>query len=392
MSNAAAPCSKARRGPARRVGQWLIVLLAAGLATGLLAAVGGPSPVLFGCLFGALVVAVSGVAALDLPQPLSTLAQGLLGASTGAIIDPATLTGLMAHAPPVALAVVTTIGASILIGQLLRLHRGVSPATATFAFIAGGASGITAVADELGADARVVAVVQYLRVLVIIVGMPLVAALAFGAPLRSGGAGATGAEDWAAAAGALLRELTVHGTLFTSLSVAIGLVLARVVRFPAATLLGPLLVAAVLAVNGGFGVVTPQVPQVFEIAAFALIGLMVGLRFTRSSLLAVARLLPTALALILLLIAVSAGLGVVLAEWIGASAIDGYLATTPGGLYAVLVTAGISDADVTFVLGVQVVRLLLVLAVAPVLATWFRRRAGRLGMAQNRDHEVGVGT
>lgn len=392
MSNADAPHGEPRRVSVRRVGEWLIVLFAAGVATGLLAAVGGPSPVLFGCLFGALVVAVAGVASPDLPQPLSTLAQALLGASTGAIIDPATLTGLVAHAVPVALVVIATIGVSILIGQFLRLHSEVTPATATFAFIAGGASGITAVARELGADARVVAVVQYLRVLVIIVGMPVVAALAFGAPLRPGGAGITSAEDWPRAAGGLVRELTVDGIVFTALCVAVGLVFARIVRFPAATLLGPLLVAAILAVNGGFGVVTPQVPKVFEIVAFALIGLMVGLQFTRSSLVAVARLLPTALALILLLIAVSAGLGVVLAEWIGVSAIDGYLASTPGGLYAVLVTAGISGADVTFVLGVQVVRLLLVLAFAPVLATWFRRRATRSGMAQNRDHEIGVGS
>ena len=34
----------------------------------------------------------------------------------------------------------------------------------------------------------------------------------------------------------------------------------------------------------------------------------------------------------------------------GASALDGYLATTPGGLYAVLATASDIGADVTFVL------------------------------------------
>ncbi|WP_168582996.1 AbrB family transcriptional regulator [Gephyromycinifex aptenodytis] len=362
-----------RQGRARRFREWAFVAAAAGISTALLSALGGPSPVLFGCLFGALVVVVAGLAAPSLPAPLATLAQALLGASTGAIIDPATLAGLVAHAAPVAAAVVATIVVSILIGQVLRLHRAVTAATATFAFIAGGASGITAVATELGADDRVVAVVQYLRVLIIIVGMPVVAAVAFGAPLI--GEGSEHESVSSAAASAILTALSWQGLLFTAVSVGVGLLLARLVRFPAANLLGPLLVSAVLAVNGGFGVLTAQVPRLFEVIAFALIGLMVGLRFTRASLVSIARLLPSALALILLLIAISAGFGMLLARWIGVSAIDGYLATTPGGLYAVLVTAGIAGADVTFVLGVQVVRLLLVLALAPVLAAWFRRRA-----------------
>ncbi|MFY0406966.1 AbrB family transcriptional regulator, partial [Solicola sp. PLA-1-18] len=51
--------------------------------------------------------------------------------------------------------------------------------------------------------------------------------------------------------------------------------------------------------------------------------------------------------------------------------------TTPGGLYAVLATAVESGGDVTFVLGVQVIRLFAVLLVAPLLArALMRRRPG----------------
>ena len=69
--------------------------------------------------------------------------------------------------------------------------------------------------------------------------------------------------------------------------------------------------------------------------------------------------------MILGLIVASAGLGAVLAATTGASALDGYLATTPGGLYAVLATATDSGADATFVLAVQVLRLFVMLLSAP---------------------------
>ena len=53
---------------------------------------------------------------------------------------------------------------------------------------------------------------------------------------------------------------------------------------------------------------------------------------------------------------------------------DAYLATTPGGLYAVLAAASTSDVDATFVLAVQVLRLLAMLLAAPLLARWLAGR------------------
>ena len=351
---------------------WGVVLVGAVVGTVVLALLGAPSPVLFGSLLAGLLVATSTLATPRFPAGLATLGQGLLGISTGASVDPQTLAGFADHAVSVLVSVVVTIGASIGIGQLLRLG-GVTPATATFSSIAGGASGVTSVAGELGADDRVVAVVQYLRVLIILVGMPVVAALVFGADV--GGPPRSVAETLLGA------PLTWQGVVFTALCLAIGLPLARFVHFPASNLLLPLVVSATFAVtgwlDGPLGPGAARLPGVFEALAFALIGLQVGLRFTRESLREVAKLLPLAVCSILLLIAVSAGVGVVLAHAIGLSPLDGYLATTPGGLYAVLLTATMSGGDVTFVLAVQVVRLVLVLMLSPILAGYYRRHAAR---------------
>ena len=52
------------------------------------------------------------------------------------------------------------------------------------ALVAGGASGLVAIARELGGDDRVVAVVQYLRVALITASMPVVVTLVYHADRR----------------------------------------------------------------------------------------------------------------------------------------------------------------------------------------------------------------
>ncbi len=56
--------------------------------------------------------------------------------------------------------------------------------------------------------------------------------------------------------------------------------------------------------------------------------------------------------------------------------LDAYLATTPGGLYAVLPIAYGSGADTTFVLAVQGLRLFAMVLAAPAVVRWLVRPEG----------------
>jgi membrane AbrB-like protein len=290
-----------------------------------------------------------------------TAAQAVVGVSMGALVDLETLRAVATNWLPVLLVTVCTLLLSLLAGLALRLQPGISPVTGAFSLIAGGASGIIVMARELGADERMVAVLQYLRVLLIVVLMPVVATGLYGASPGSGSGGADG-PGWPV------------DLVFTLGCGVVGLVVGRWLRLPVAALLGPLLLAAAVDLSGlGHGA---QVPAAVGVAAFLVIGLQVGLSFTRDSLATIGRALPLALAVILGLIVASAGLGAVLAATTGVSALDGYLATTPGGLYAVLATATDSGADTTFVLAVQVLRLFVMLLSAPLVARVLRRSGG----------------
>jgi membrane AbrB-like protein len=331
--------------------------VAAGAVLGLLHV---PSAALFGGLLAGLVRGLAVRRRLVVPRPAMTAAQAVVGVSIGALVQLSTLTGLGEDWLPVVLVTLATLLLSLGAGLVLRLQPGITPVTGAFSMIAGGASGITAMARDLGADARMVAVLQYLRVLLIVVLMPLVATAVYGAG-DGGAAGApTGGPGWAA------------GLLFTVACAAVGLLLGRGARIPVGSLLGPLLVAAAAHLTGLASDAT--VPALVQDAAFLVIGLQVGTSFTKESLRTVGRALPPALATIAGLGLACAGLGAVLAAATGVGGLDGYLATTPGGLYAVLATASRSGADTTFVLAVQVLRLFVMLLTAPLLARLLRSR------------------
>jgi membrane AbrB-like protein len=338
---------------------WLAVPTAA--LTAVMAVLDVPSPALFAGLLVATVAALVGVAPKAVPRPATTAAQAVIGVVIGVLAEPGTLAALAPQWLPVVLVTVATLAVSMAAGLLLGMRRGVSGLTGILALTAGGASGLVAISRDLGGDERVVAVVQYLRVGVVTASMPLVAALVYGA--SAGGAGSARTATPAPWYLGLALVVVCAGA---------GVALAALLRLPAGGLLGPMVVAIALNLAGWSFGATP--PELLVELAYAVIGWQAGVRFTRQSLRMVLGVLPLAAGLIVAVIAACAGLGVLLSVVTGASFLDGYLATTPGGVYAVLATAISAGSDVTFVVAVQVLRVVVMLLVAPMIARLFRPR------------------
>ena len=64
-------------------------------------------------------------------------------------------------------------------------------------------------------------------------------------------------------------------------------------------------------------------------------------------------------------------------RWTSATLLDSYLATTPGGLYAVLAVAYGSNADTTFIVAVQTLRVVAMVLLAPLAVRWLLRARAR---------------
>lgn len=354
--------------------RWLgvaVATVAASLAVGL---AGLPTPALFGSLAVGIAYALTLAARRPLTAPAWVLlaSQALIGVALGAGFETSTLTTIAGDWAPIALVTVTTVAISLVAGLVFAATTGVDRSTSLLGLVAGGASGIVAMSDELGADARLVAFMQYLRVLVVVVTAPLLAELVLvtvddPAPAAAGG-------DTAGLAGVAGAGLPAD-LAFTAGCALVGVLIARRLKITAGTLLVPLSLAAGLAIaqlSGG-----ARVPPLMQDMAFAGIGLQIGLRFTAATIREAGRLLPAVLLAIAGLIVACAGLAALLLALTDVSAPDAYLATTPGGLYAVVAVAAAAGGNATFVVAVQALRLFAMILTAPPLVRLLHRRRRR---------------
>ena len=353
----------------RQAANWVLLIVATIAVTVPLTMLGVPSAALFAALVVGIALALPSLAPSRMPRPAGIAAQGVLGVYIGTMVHSDAISALGPDWPIVVAVAVATLALSIVAGALLGLHRDVSPLTGSLALVAGGASGLVAIARELGGDDRVVAVVQYLRVALVTASMPVVVTLIYHADRthHSGAGTENGAAPWYVSV-AMMAVLIVAG--------AAG---GKLLRLPGAGLLGPLALTVALQLSGlSFGL---SVPNVLVQIGYMVIGWQAGVVFTRESLRAVGRMLPAAIALIVLLGVATAGFGVLLADIAGKTPLEGYLATSPGGVYAVLAIAVETGSGVTFIIAAQVFRVLLMLFTAPLLARTVikltERHAGR---------------
>jgi uncharacterized protein len=326
-----------------------VAVLAATIVAGGAAmnAVGVPSPYLFAALLVGLTRALAIREQLMLPRPVFVAAQAVTGVTLGTYLQRSSLHILADDWLAVALVSLATLGLSLLAGAVLAKLTILDRPTAALGMIAGGASGIVGISDDLGGDDRLVAFMQYLRVLVVVLVTPALVGVIFPGA-HAGAAPGTGPILGTAGAWLLTAAIAIAG---------------QAIRLPARALMGPMLIAGTLTLTGATDF---AVPVLARETAFAVIGLYIGLRFTAETLRAVGRLLvPVALSIVALLVACFA-LAIVLDATTSVSLEDAYLATTPGGLYAVLAVAFGAGANTTFIVAVQSLRVLVMVVLAPL--------------------------
>ena len=261
--------------------------------------------------------------------------------------------------PLMLLVVVSVISVSTLSGWLIA-RTGILPGTtAIWGSSAGAASTMMIMAEAYGADARLVAFMQYLRVVFVASFATLVAHF--------------GGHDGAAMPPHAWFEPVPMLPLAAMLAVGILAGLAgQKLRIPAGAFLVPFALASVL---NSSGTVTIVLPQWLLVIAFTLLGWNIGLGFTRAILLHARRALLPTVASIIALISFSGLLAGLLVLVLGIDPLTAYLATSPGGLDSIAVIAASSKVDVAFVMTLQTARLILVTLIGPWLARFLADRS-----------------
>src|SRR5919107_5767859 len=177
----------------RRLAPWAAIAAATGAAGWALGQAGLPSSYLFAGLLLGLGVAIARPERLAVPEPAFAGAQAVTGVTLGAYLQSSALSALGSDWLPVLLASAATLGLSLAAGWALGRFTATDMRTAALGMVAGGASGIVGMADDLGGDDRLVAFMQYARVLIVVLLTPVLVPIAFAGHHTAGAAaGGTG--------------------------------------------------------------------------------------------------------------------------------------------------------------------------------------------------------
>lgn len=324
------------------------------LAGGVLQWVRLPGAVMLGPLAAAIVVQTAG-GTVRVPRALMVAAQAVVGCLVAQAMTPAIVDGFVREWPVFLAVVALSVAAGVAIGWTMsRLRIIPGKGTAVWGMLPGAATVMMVMAEEHGADFRLVAFMQYLRVVLVAAAASVVAVMFV---RGEGGRFSAG----------LFPPVDPGNLAMTAVVALAGAVLGRASRIPAGVLLGPLVLGAVL---NALGEVRIEVPPILLIASFALIGWNTGLRFTSDVLAAAARALPQSVAATILLMAFCGIVAWGLVVLLHVDPLTAYLATSPGGMDAAAVIAASTRVDMPFVMALQAIRLMLLILVGPTVARW----------------------
>lgn len=349
-------------GRQRRIRDWGLLIAVTAAITGLFHLLAVPAAFLLGPMVAGIVVAARGLSP-GVPRGVAVGGQAIVGCLIAGGMAGALGPAFRDQWPVFAVLTAGTIAASGALGYALS-RMGVVPGTvAIWGSMPGGAAAMVMMAEAQGADARLVAVMVYTRVVTVTFAATALAALLGAGTAAPAVAGGGGGPAW--------LTLAVAGT---------GVGIARLLRWPAGTLLFTMAIGVALEAAGAPRL---RVPGPVMVAALAAIGWRIGLGFTDQARGAARRMLPRIVLAALALSLFCGLMALALHRWLGIDLLTAWLATSPGGLESVAVIATALPVDTAFIMTAQAARFAAVMLVGPPIASALARRSRRRARADD---------
>ncbi len=301
-------------------------------------------------------------ATLRSPKGGRATGQVIIGCALGLYFTPVVAREVASHWYLLIIAALFAVLLAYASGWFLTRSAGLDATTALFASVPGGAAEMTILGERFGAKSDRVVLAQSLRVMLVVVIVPFLFTFL----------GVHGADPYQPAQ----LEVDASGLpIFLAAAATAGAFLARL-NLPNAWMLGPLAVS--------IGVTVAEVrlsamPPAFSNAAQVLLGCALGSGFDRRSMLSAPRFIAMVCVSVMLAILVSAlfAWGMAFASVMPAA--TWVLATAPGGMAEMCVTAKVLQLGVPLVTAAHVTRvIILVTMTAPTFRIVKRLRKGLL--------------
>lgn len=290
--------------------------------------------------------------------------QWVIGVALGLYFSPDVVREVIRLAPWVVANVAFALALGALGSWLLaRLVPATDVPTAFFAMAIGGASEMAAQVERNGGRADRVAAAHSLRIMLVVLIVPLL----FNA------LGVRGLDPYTPAA----REFAWAGFGLLTLATGAGALVMRAFGSPNGWMLGPLIVAAVVTASG---VTLSSLPPAVVNAGQMLIGIGLGTRFTPEFFRAAPRFLGAVALITLLYLGVAALFGAALSAGSALHWSTAIIATTPGGIGEMALTAQALKLGVPIVTAFHSIRMAaVVMTVGVAYRGWLRWRTSQAG-------------
>jgi len=294
---------------------------------------------------------------VEMPGRLREIALGIMGLMLGSQVTPELATRVVDW--PLSL-VLLLVGVAVSTGIVTLWYRrcGFDSTSAVFSALPGAMGATVLLADKLGADSRRVAISQSLRIVLVLLLLPPLFVLYEGGEVVASGKVAEAA--W--------QDAWLLPALF------IIVPLGRFLKLPVPSLLAPLIIGSALSIAG---IASLQVPDWGMSLVLLVLGSFIGTRFSGISFKYLIKFSFHSIVATVLAVLVLAVFAEIIHQLVGVPRDVAMLAMAPGGMTEMAALAVALDIDPLFVTFHHLVRLVVLMLVAPFIDKWIRSQAPR---------------
>lgn len=317
-----------------------------------------PVPYLLIPLLLGVIIVIIEKKAQPLPKSVNIIGQAIVAIVTASRFSLDTFSQAKHFFFPLLLCILITASLSLINGYIIYKWAKIDLATSFLGCIPGAGPSLVAMSEDLGADAIAVAVLQYLRILMVSVIIPLIASFY---PPHSASLSTTIISEKQ-----LLPSLPLPlNILIIGILVIISIKIGEKLHLPSNLFLAPFFSGLL---TFSFFPYQITIPSYIFRGGLLLLGLSIALKFEINTIqkLLKAVCLEVILVLFLIFTCFLAGYGFHLITKI--DTLTALLGSTPGGLTAMMATVIELGGDSGLVLTMQMMRMLLILMLSPFLA------------------------
>lgn len=231
--------------------------------------------------------------------------------------------------------------------------------TSVFGSIPGGLSEMVLASEAMKANTSFVVIFQTVRLLTVLFTVPAIIIYLFGGGERFGGTVFV----------AMPSEVHLVSYLWFLLPITGGILFRN--KIPAGIVVVPMIIMAAMNISS---LEVATVPPFVLLSAQVAVGIGLGKNISFQDLKLGGKYCFVYLGVSLAIIAVSFGLGVLLAYWTGLDVATAILSIAPGGLIEMVLTASTIGANPAVVTALQMMRILMIIIFVPSLLKWYFRK------------------